>query len=146
MQQLSRLLIFLIQPYMFRATNLPILRSTFWLYIQLLVQCTGRQQCRCIVPKVVYTVKKCSWGWANLSPETCTAELKKIKKRKSCCILLVIYIVVLKWYTVTQTLSIIIYSFYEAVIEEGDASWGVALTGNWKNVRNFNKKMRWEWY
>ena len=31
---------FLNQPYMFRATNSPILRSTLWLYIQLLVQCT----------------------------------------------------------------------------------------------------------
>jgi len=40
MQQLFRLLIFLIQPYMFRATNSPIPRSTFWLYIQPLVQCT----------------------------------------------------------------------------------------------------------
>jgi len=27
---------------------------------------TGRRQCRCIVPKAVYTVKTCSWGWANL--------------------------------------------------------------------------------
>jgi hypothetical protein len=99
MQQLFRLLIFLIQPYMFRATNSPILRSPLWLYIQLLVRCTdtaadrchgwdgtefhlnrgtGRQQCRCIVPKAVYTVKKCSWGWANLSPETCRAELKRL--------------------------------------------------------------------
>ena len=33
------LLIFLIQPYIFQATNSPILRSCFWLYIQLLVQC-----------------------------------------------------------------------------------------------------------
>jgi len=48
---------------MFRATNSPILRSTFWLYVQLLVQCTGRQQCRCIVSNAVHTVKKCSWGW-----------------------------------------------------------------------------------
>ena len=98
---------------MFRATNSPILRSTFWLYIELLVQCTdtaadrchgsdaGRQQCRCIVPKAVYTVKKCSWGWANLSPETCRAELKKINKRKSFGILLVIYIVVQKSYGYT---------------------------------------------
>ena len=150
---------------MFRAKNSPILRSSFWLYIQLVVQCTDtaadtvRQQCRCIVPKPVYTVKKCSWGWANLSPETCRAELKrlikeksycillvrgtgrqqcrwilpkavytvkkscwgwanfspetcgaelkKINKRKSCCILLVVYIVVLKWCTVTQTSSYI---------------------------------------
>ena len=30
----------------------------------------------CIVPKAVYTVKKCSWEWANLSPETCRADLK----------------------------------------------------------------------
>jgi len=33
MQKLFRLLIFLIQPYMFRATNSPIFRSTFWLCI-----------------------------------------------------------------------------------------------------------------
>ena len=26
---------------------------------------SGRQQCRCIVPKAVYTVRNCSWGWAN---------------------------------------------------------------------------------
>jgi hypothetical protein len=36
MQKLFRLLIFLNEPYMFRATNSPILKSTFWLYIQLL--------------------------------------------------------------------------------------------------------------
>ena len=82
MQQLFRLLIFLIQSYMFRATNSPILRNTSWLCIQLLVQCTDRQQCRCIVPKAVCTVKKCSWGWANLSPETCRTELKRLIKEK----------------------------------------------------------------
>jgi len=37
----------LIQPYMFRVTNSPILRSTFWLYIQLLVQCTDTASDRC---------------------------------------------------------------------------------------------------
>ena len=47
MQQLFRLLIFLIQPHMFRATNSPILRSTFWLYIQLLVQFTDTAADRC---------------------------------------------------------------------------------------------------
>jgi len=26
----------------------------------------GLQQYRCIVPRAVYTVKKCSWGWASL--------------------------------------------------------------------------------
>ena len=100
MKQLFRLLIFLIQPYVFRATNSPILRSTFWLYIQLLVKCTdiaadrchgwdgidfhltGRQQCRYIVPEAVYTVKKCSWGWANLSSETCRSELKRLMNEK----------------------------------------------------------------
>jgi len=45
MRQLFRLLIFLIQPYMFRATNSPILTSTFGQYVQLLVQCT-RHCCR----------------------------------------------------------------------------------------------------
>jgi len=64
MRQIFRLLIFLIQPYMFRVTHSPIIMSTFGLYIQLLVKCTytaaDRRQCRCIVPKAVYTVKKCS--------------------------------------------------------------------------------------
>ena len=31
----------------------------------------------------------------NLSPETCRAELQRLIKEKNCCILLVIYIVVL---------------------------------------------------
>ena len=56
-------------------------------------------KCWRTVPKAVHTVKKCCWGWANLSPETCRAELKKINKRKSCCILLVIYIVALKMFS-----------------------------------------------
>ena len=37
-----------------------------------------RQQRPCVVPKTVYTVKKCSCGWANLSPETCWADLKRL--------------------------------------------------------------------
>ena len=45
MQQLFRFLIFLNQPYMFRATNSTILRSTFWLHIYLLVQ-IHRHCCR----------------------------------------------------------------------------------------------------
>ena len=48
MQKLFRLLLFLIiQPYMFRVTHSPILRSTFWLYIQHLVQFTGTAADRC---------------------------------------------------------------------------------------------------
>ena len=38
---------------------------------------TGRQHRRCIVPKAVYTVKKCSWEWANLWPESCWADLRR---------------------------------------------------------------------
>jgi len=64
-----RLLIFLNQLYMFRATNSPILRSTFWLYIQLLVQstdiaadrwqcCHRSQQYQCIVQKAVQGYSK----------------------------------------------------------------------------------------
>jgi hypothetical protein len=55
---------------------------------------TGRQQCRCIVPKTVYTAKRCSWGWVNLSPETCRADLKR-SINGICCILLVANFVVL---------------------------------------------------
>ena len=101
---------------MFRATNSPILRSTFWLYIQLFVQSTDTaahrchcwdgppslnrgtsgQQCLCIVSKAVYTVKKYSWGWANLSPETCRAELK---------ILINEQVVASCWLNITHVLS-----------------------------------------
>ena len=42
---------------MFWVTNSPILRSTFGLYIQLLVQCTDTAAYRCMVPKAAYTVK-----------------------------------------------------------------------------------------
>ena len=90
MQQLFRLLIFLNHRNMFRATNSPILRSNFWLYVQLLVQftasaadrCTVRQQRRCIVPKAVRTVKNGSWVWANFSPETCWDDLKRLINEK----------------------------------------------------------------
>ena len=64
--------------YMFRATNSPIFRSTFWLYVQ-----------------SKSTVKKCSWRWASLSPETCRADSNRSIKRSIngiFCILLVAYI------------------------------------------------------
>ena len=81
-----RLLIFLIHPYMFRGTNSPILRNTFdYIYTafgRMHRHCCRRQQCRCILPKAVYTDKKCSWGWANLSPETCKAVLKRLINEK----------------------------------------------------------------
>ena len=31
--------------------------------------------------KLYIQLKNCSWGWANLSPETCRADFKKINKR-----------------------------------------------------------------
>ena len=65
---------------------------------------TGRQQCRCIVPKAVYTFKKCSWGWENWSPETCRADLKRLLNGKvvaSCWLFTSLY----WWHTVTQTSS-----------------------------------------
>ena len=96
---------------MFRATNLPILRSTFWLYTAFgTVQCTDiaadRQQYRCIVPR-------CSWKWASLSPETCTANLKRSIKRSIngiCCILLVAYFVVLMMHSLTNIKSIVVFA------------------------------------
>ena len=63
-----------------------------------------RQQCRCIVPEAVYTVKKCSWGWANLRPETCWADLKRLINEKvlaSCWLFISLY----WWCTLTQTSS-----------------------------------------
>ena len=54
----------------------------------------GRQQYRCIVPNSVYTIKKCSWRWASLSPETCRVDLKR-SINGIYCVLLVAYIVVL---------------------------------------------------
>jgi hypothetical protein len=123
MQQLFHLLIFLIQPYMFWATNSPILRSTFWLFIQLLVQCTDTADDRCdswyrtdvpsqpwhrsaavsvhCTESCIYSKKVLLW-MSKFVARNMQGWIKKINKWKSCCILLVVYIVVLKWCTVTQ--------------------------------------------
>ena len=101
--QKFRLLIFEKQPYMFRVTNSPIVRRTFWLYIQLLVQCTDTAADRCIVQKAVYTVKKFFWGWANLSPGTCRADLKRLINERvfaSCWLLTSLY-----WWCTGRTLQ-----------------------------------------
>ena len=45
----------------------------------------------------IYSQKKCSWRWASLSPETCTADSNRSIKRsinENCCISLVAYVVV----------------------------------------------------
>ena len=96
MQQLIRLLIFFNSALHVSGDKFAHPQEHFFDCIySFLVQCTdtaaGGQQCRCTVPKAVYTVK-CSLGLANLSPEARRAELKKINKRISCCILLVAYI------------------------------------------------------
>jgi len=72
MQQLFRLLIFLNQSYMFRATDSAILRSAF---------------------DCIYS-QKCSWGWANLSPEICRAELKRLISEK----VFTSYLLLTSWY------------------------------------------------
>ena len=48
--------------------------------------------------KLYIQLKMGSWGWANLLPETCRADFKKINQQKSCCILLVAYNIVLELY------------------------------------------------
>ena len=92
------------------------LQEHYWLYIQLWYNTpillptgdkvfTGRQQYRCIVPKAVYTIKKCSWEWASLSPETCRADSNRSIQRSIngiCCIFLVAYIVVLMTHVLTN--------------------------------------------
>ena len=109
MQQLFRLLIFLIflnQTNMFRATNSTILRSTFWLYIQLLVQCTDTAANRYhrSAEEAVHCTKSCIYSqkvllrmgeFVDRNMLVWFKKIKKINKRKTCCILLVVYIVVL---------------------------------------------------
>ena len=89
------LLIYLNLLYMLRATNSPIFRNTFWLYIQLLVQCTD------IAAEICICNKRCSWRWASLSPETCRADSNRSIK-ENCGILLVPYIVVLMMHGLTN--------------------------------------------
>jgi len=75
-------------------------QEQFWPYIQLLVQwpCHRSPAISVHCTKAVYTVKKCSWGWANLSPETCRADLNRSIKRSinGICCILVSYIIVCK--------------------------------------------------
>jgi hypothetical protein len=110
-----RLLIFLNQPNMFLAKNSPIVRSnfdcihSFWYNASTLLPTGNIFQMEIPVPSqpchrsAVVSVRctkgcvysqNCSWWWANLSPETCSADLKRSINR-ICCILLVPYIVVL---------------------------------------------------
>ena len=107
------LLIYLNLLYILRATNSPIFRGTFWLYVQFwynapILLSTGQQQYRCVVPKAVYTAKKYSWRWASLSPETCrTNSYRSIRRSINgiCCNLLVSYIVGLMTHGLTTSNS-----------------------------------------
>jgi hypothetical protein len=108
------------QPYMFRATNSPILRNTldciysFWCNAPTLAdRCHGwdgvpPQLCHLSAAMSVHCIKRyiysqeCSWGRANLSPETCRADLKRLingKVVESCWLLTSLC----WWCTVTQT-------------------------------------------
>ena len=69
-----------------------------------LLQCTGRQQYRCIVSNCIYS-QKCSWRWASLSPETCRADSNrpiKMSINENVCIMLVAYIAVLMIHGLTN--------------------------------------------
>ena len=67
--------------YMFRATNSPIFRSTFWLYIQLLVQCTDIVADQCHRSEAISVQSKSAPedGWV-CRPEH-VEQIKKINKR-----------------------------------------------------------------
>ena len=96
MQQLFRLLIFLNQPNMFRATNSPILRSTFWLYIQLLAQCTDTAAAVSVhcTNSCIHVQSNVLLRMGKIVAQNILSWFKKNNKRKICCILLFIYIVV----------------------------------------------------
>ena len=78
---------------------------------------------QCIVRKAVYTVKKCSWGWASLSPETHRADLKRSLNR-ICYILLVAYIIDLLTHGLTNIKTSVQYYM-----------WCMRKTA-WQNMRN----------
>ena len=59
----------ILSPYMFQATSLPILRSTFWLYVQLLVQCTDTAADLCH-----------GWDGINVPAQPCVGELYQKQK------------------------------------------------------------------
>ena len=152
MQQIFRLLIFLIQPYMFRATNSSILRSTFWVYIQLLVPCTvtAADRCHgwagnCIVTKAVYTVKRCSWGWANLSAEKCWSDLKILINEKVYWFVGCLrHWIVFYQCTLNKTgcpIPRMNYSYLEANLSRWYSwikcfSWRLKIGGSWMNIED----------
>jgi hypothetical protein len=144
MQQPFRLLIFLIQPHVFRATNSPILGSTFWLQTQLLVKCTDTaadwchgwdgtsvpsqlwhwsaavsvhctKSCVCsqkVLLRIGEFVARNMWGW-----------IKKINKQKSCCILLVVYIVELHCGLTVKTDNFMQNYSSEAIVKFSTELW-----------------------
>jgi hypothetical protein len=82
---------------MFRAINSPVLRGTFdciysfWYNAPTLLP-TSRQQCRCIVPKAVCTVKSAPEDGRIYHPKHVGLILKR-SINGICCILLVAYMV-----------------------------------------------------
>ena len=85
------------------------------------------------------TVKKCSWGWANLSPETCRAELKRLINEKvvaSCWLFTSLY----WWRTVTQTSSSYSNNVWMKWIY---LFWNVQITQNKSFSQNIWIKKSW---
>ena len=74
-----------------------------------LICCSERPS---FITKAVYAVKKCSWRWVSLSPETCKANSNRSIKRSingNCCILLVVYIFPRIWLTIKNKKTFLSY-------------------------------------
>ena len=81
---------------MFRATNSPIIRSTFDRIYSFGTMHWYCSNIGALYQSCIYS-QKCSWWWASFSPKTCTADSNRSIERsisENCCILLVAYIVV----------------------------------------------------
>ena len=97
MQQHLRLIkLFLIQPYMFRATNSPIFRSTL-LTVYTAFGTVYRHCCRPVncTKRCIYSQKNAPEDERICRPKNVGLNLKILIKRRNCCNLFVVYIVVL---------------------------------------------------
>ena len=164
MQQLFRLLIlFLNQPYIIRATNSPILRSTLWLPIQLLVQCTDTAADQChdwygtplssiltVAPvgssigslhQMLYMQSKMLLRMGEFVVRNILGWFKKVNKRQSCCILLVVYNVD---FSITLLMCIAIIFTYRVMLTRAWSSWwrnDISRPNTWisKSMQDINK-------
>jgi hypothetical protein len=81
---------FLNQPYMFRATNSPILMSTFdrmhsfWYNAPTLLRPVRSAAVSVHCTKSCIYSQKCPWGWANLLPQSHRSAAESVHCTKSC--------------------------------------------------------------